>query len=81
MQGLGDYFNRFLGAHGRGKELRNGAIAAGIMNVAGYIFLVKYFGIVGAASTKLFTGIIYCSMMIFYYVRFRRMITIDYENK
>ncbi len=73
MQGMGDYFNRFLGAHGRGKELRNGAVVVGVINVAGYFFLIKYFGIIGAASTKLLAGIIYCSMMIFYYVRFRRM--------
>lgn len=75
FHGFGDYINKFLGAHGRGKELRNGAIAVGIINVAGYYLLVRWFGVEGAAVTKLAAGVIYCGMMILYYVRFRREVT------
>jgi O-antigen/teichoic acid export membrane protein len=72
--GMGDYFNRFLGAHGRGKELRNGAIAVGTVNVLGYVVLVKVIGIDGAAITRLLVGTVYVSMMIHYYRKFRKSI-------
>jgi Na+-driven multidrug efflux pump len=72
IHGMGDYFNRFLGAHGQGKQLRNGAFVVGAVNILGYFILIKFFGIDGAAITKLAAGLIYCSMMIFYYFRFRK---------
>jgi len=59
LHGMGDYFTRFLGAHGRGKEMRNRAIIVGIVNVAGAYFLVKYFGMMGAVATKLISSTIY----------------------
>ncbi len=74
MQGLGDYFNRFLGAHGRGKELRNGAIIVGVINIIGYYILIKFFGILGAAITRLVAGLVYCGMMFIYYVKFRKIL-------
>jgi len=74
MQGLGDYFNRFLGAHARGKELRNGAIIVGVINVIGYFILIKYFGIMGAAVTRLMAGLVYCVLMFIYYVKFRKIV-------
>ena len=43
MHGLGDMFNRFLGAHGQGKQLRNGAIACGIVLVIGSFVLVYFY--------------------------------------
>jgi len=72
IHGMGDYFNRFLGAHGQGKQLRNGAFVVGVVNILGYFILIKFFGIAGAAITRLAAGLIYCSMMIFYYIRFRK---------
>ncbi len=68
--GLGDYYNRFLGAHGRGRDLRNGAVIVGIVNVVGYLGLVPLLGAVGAAITRLVAGLTYCGMMAFYYRRF-----------
>ncbi len=70
--GVGDYFNRFLGAHGRGKELRNAAIAVGSVNVAGYIALVGLVGVQGAAVTKLVSGTAYCGLMMNYYRRYQK---------
>jgi O-antigen/teichoic acid export membrane protein len=69
--GLGDYINRFLGAHGKGKELRNGAFIVGAVNIAGYSALVILLGVVGAALTQLLAGIVYLLTMMNYYRRFR----------
>jgi O-antigen/teichoic acid export membrane protein len=71
LHGFGDYFNRFLGAHALGKELMKGAAANGVVNVIGYIVLVKYFGVQGAAVTRVFASGTYCAMMVFYYFKFR----------
>lgn len=70
FHGLGDFFNRFLAAHGKGKELRNSNISIGICNVLGYVILVYYLGISGAAITKILAGIIYFGMMIYYYRKY-----------
>jgi O-antigen/teichoic acid export membrane protein len=72
LRGFGDYFNRFLGSHGRGKQLRNGAVVTGVSNVVGYIVLIYYFGVKGAVITNIVSYFIYLSMMYFYYIKFRR---------
>lgn len=74
LHGFGDLINRFLGAHGRGAELRNGAIIVGIINIAGFIVLVYFFGVGGAAATKLAAGAGYCLSMYWYYSRYRKII-------
>jgi O-antigen/teichoic acid export membrane protein len=70
LHGFGDYYNRFLGAHGKGKELRNGAIAVGATNLFGYSGLVLAFGVRGAAVTRLVAGGVYFFTMFFSYRRF-----------
>jgi len=67
FHGLGDFFNRFLSAHGKGKQLRNSNFVIGLCNVVGYIGLVCYSGVSGAAVTKLIAGIIYAGLLFFYY--------------
>jgi len=67
FHGFGDYINRFIGAHGIGKYNRNAAICVGISNIVGYIILIKLFGVKGAVITKVFSGIIYFGMMVYYY--------------
>ncbi len=79
LHGFGDLMNRFLGAHGRGSDLRNGAIIVGIVNIVGFIVLVNYFGVSGAASTKLAAGAIYCLSMYAYYRRYRANMVINYN--
>lgn len=71
LHGFGDMFNRFLGAHAFGKEIRNSAIITGIVQLLGSIILVYYFGIYGAITTKVFASVIYFSLMIYYYNKFR----------
>jgi len=73
FHGIGDYINRFLGAHGKGKELRNGAFAVGVSNILGYIVLVHIFGTKGAAITMMISGLIYCYMMYFFYMKYRKL--------
>jgi O-antigen/teichoic acid export membrane protein len=68
--GLGDLFNRFLGAHGRGRNLRNAAFLEGVVNVSGYLVLVGLIGTWGAAITAVLAGVGYLTCMVYYYVLF-----------
>lgn len=70
MQGLGDMFNRFLGAHGLGRQIRNGAFAAGGVLLVGSIVLVYFFQIEGAVATKIASALVYLAAMCYYYVKF-----------
>lgn len=72
LHGIGDFYNRFLAAHGRGKELRNSNIMIGICNVLGYVILTWLIGVQGAAVTKLLAGAVYVLIMILYYRSFRK---------
>jgi O-antigen/teichoic acid export membrane protein len=74
LRGFGDYINRFLGAHGRGKEIRNVAFANGLSNVIGYTFLIYYLGVIGAAVTSLVSDFIYWFLMYYYYKRYKQSI-------
>ena len=70
MQGLGDMFNRFLGAHGQGKQLRNGAFACGIVLVLGSFILVYFYQITGAIITKITRSAVYLGIMVYYYLAY-----------
>ena len=70
FHGFGDLVNRFLGAKGQGKLLRNAAYLVGIVNVLGYTFLIKYFSINGAIITKILASLSYLILMIYYYRTF-----------
>lgn len=70
MYGLGDMFNRFLGAHGLGKQIRNAAFAGGGVLLVGSIALVYFFQIYGAIATKLMSSLVYLTTMVYYYIRF-----------
>lgn len=70
LHGFGDLINRFLGAKGKGKLLRNAAFVVGIVNVLGYTILVKFFGVTGAIITKIFASATYLFMMYYYYTKF-----------
>lgn len=72
LHGFGDMFNRFLGAHALGKEIRNSAIISGTVQISGSIILVYYFGINGAIATKILASAVYFILMVHYYNRFRR---------
>lgn len=68
--GLGDMINRYLGSHGRGKDIRNGSIVNGVLKVLGYTILVYYFNTFGAIFTTIICDIIYLLMMYMYYKKF-----------
>ena len=72
FHGLGDMMNRFLGSHGLGKEIRNGAIACGTIAVLGNIILVYLMEIDGAILTRILSSTAYCLAMSYYYIRFTR---------
>lgn len=72
FHGLGDMFNRFLGAHGKGEWLRNGAVLCGFVMVTGNVILVYFWGINGAVLTKILSSAIYTFSMVHYYYRFKK---------
>ena len=72
IHGLGDMFNRFLGSHGKGKELRNGAFLSGIIMTLGNIVFVHAWGINGAIATRILSASSYCFTMLVYYLKFTK---------
>jgi len=72
--GFGDFFNKFLGAHGLGRFNRNAAVAVGIASLLGIGLLIKYFGATGAALTKILASMTYISLMFFYYRKTERLL-------
>lgn len=70
FHGLGDVFNRFLGAHGQGKLLRNGAFISGAIALIGYTAGVYFFGIWGAVFTKIAASLAYFSSMLVFYISY-----------
>lgn len=73
-QGLGDVFNRFLGAHGQGRQLRNGAWLSGAIAIIGYTIGIYFFDIYGAIITRILSMIVYCVAMILYYISFTKRV-------
>lgn len=67
FHGFGELYNRFLSAQGKGKELRNGAYLVGVSIVLGGLLLLPCLGALGAAITRLTTGVAYLCVMIYYY--------------
>lgn len=69
LNGLGDFFNRFLGSHGEGKALRNSAFIVGLSVLMLNLILIPSYGELGAAFTTFFSGLIYFVCMYIYYRR------------
>lgn len=67
MYGLGDMFNRFLGAHGQGRQIRNAAFACGAVLSIGSVVLVFYFHIYGAIATRILSALVYFYVIYHYY--------------
>lgn len=72
LHGFGDFYNKFLSAKGLGKQLRNSNFILGGFNLIGYTVFIKYFGLNGAIFTKLLAGLLYFSIMLYYYQRYKR---------
>ncbi|AOW17249.1 hypothetical protein LPB03_07120 [Polaribacter vadi] len=71
LYGFGDFFNRFLGANGKGKALRNSAFyVGGSLMITSVLFIPKY-GVYGAAYAKLIAGLTYLILIYYYYYKFK----------
>jgi O-antigen/teichoic acid export membrane protein len=71
LNGLADFFNRFLGSHGKGKALRNSAFIVGFSVMILNVILVPWLGVTGAAWTTFFSGIVYFICIYWYYRRLK----------
>lgn len=78
VHGIGDMMNRFLGSHGKGKEIRNASIANGIFKIFGFIVLVYFFNTIGAIVTQIICSTLYTALMLCYYSTFIKTST---QNK
>jgi O-antigen/teichoic acid export membrane protein len=67
LYGMADYYNRFLGAHGHGKLLRNTSFIVGSLILIFNLVLIPRFGATGAAITRMVGGGAYFLCMLYYY--------------
>lgn len=72
LHGLGDIFNRFLGAHGQGKSLRNTSFISGGIQILGFTLGVYLWNINGAIATRIISHIAYFTFMLSYYIKFTK---------
>lgn len=70
MLGFGELINRFLGAHGEGKALRNTAYIMGAVNVIGMIVFVPLWGIWGVVLTTVMGDASFLLFLLIYYRQF-----------
>ncbi|MCP4217239.1 MAG: oligosaccharide flippase family protein [bacterium] len=74
LQGFGDFVNRFLGAHGKGKDMRSSGFIVAASNILGYTLLVKFLLVDGVMITRVASGLVYLLTMIYFYGKLRRQI-------
>lgn len=74
IHGFGDMLNRFLGAHGMGKELRNAAFICGGILIIGNFLFIYLWGITGAIITKILSSSGYFLTLLYYYISYTRQI-------
>ncbi len=61
--GLGDYFHRFISAHGFGQIINRGAIVTGLVNILASYVLIRGFMVTGAAVARTISGLAYLAYM------------------
>jgi O-antigen/teichoic acid export membrane protein len=69
LWGFGDFFNRFLGAHGKGRAMRNISLTNGVVNIFGILILTPHWGAWGAVATMILMATIYLGQELYYYKR------------
>lgn len=65
--GIANFYNRFLLAKGKGRELRNASFVVGVVLLVSNILFLKHFGVVGAAYSYILAGIANCVCVLYYY--------------
>jgi O-antigen/teichoic acid export membrane protein len=76
--GLGDFFNRFVSAKGKGRALKKVSITVGVINIVGFCILINLFGVIGGGVTIVISGCVYCLLLMFYY---RQAVSVALLNK
>lgn len=71
--GISDYINRFLCAHGKGKELRNASFIVAFFLLLADFILIPIFGASGAAWALFISGTAYLFTISMYYRHFRSL--------
>jgi O-antigen/teichoic acid export membrane protein len=75
--GLLQPYMYFLASHGRGAELRNTQLIVSSASVAGLLFSVPRFGILGAAWTGAAAMMLDYLLLLYYYSRFKPQLSKD----
>jgi len=70
FRGLTQPYNKFLGAKGEGKALRNTAVILTICNLLGNLALIPFWGAIGAAYASLFALMVNYLGHLFYYHKY-----------
>ena len=72
--GFGDFFNRYLGANGQGKALRNSSVIVGVCILIFNLLFIPQWGAYGAAYAKLIAGFTYLLSILVYYFRYIKIV-------
>lgn len=67
VHGMADFFNRYLGANGQGRALRNSSFMVGGSALVSNLFLIPLWGEMGAAYARAITGIVYFFIIYYFY--------------
>jgi O-antigen/teichoic acid export membrane protein len=67
IQGFAELFNRFLGAHGQGRQLKFAAYAFGATYVLGTLVMTPLWGVWGTVGSVVLASSINLSLMLFFY--------------
>jgi len=70
FRGMAQPYNRFLGAKGQGKPLRNTAVVLTLCNLLGNLTLIPFWGAIGAAYASLVALLFNYIAHIYYYRRY-----------
>lgn len=71
--GMADFFNRYLGANGKGKMLRNSSILVGISLLVTNFLFIPIWHEKGAVFARLISGLVYLFNMIYFYKKYTNL--------
>lgn len=71
--GMADFFNRYLGANGKGKMLRNSSILVGFSLLVTNFLFIPIWHEKGAVFARLVSGLVYLINMIYFYKKYTNL--------